>query len=1016
MKKQISIILSFVMLVTSMLCNTAFAAFSDVDSDNTYKEAITTLSNLGIINGYEDGTFQPEGEITRAEFAKIVICTLSYENLEPAETTFTDVSGHWAQQYIDLCADLSIINGMGDGTFAPDSQVTLEQALKMVVCTLGYGTAAEANGGWPTGYQTTATNIGLMDKVSNAQYSANATRGVIAQIVYNALEISMTDTDSMGNVSIGTKTLLNDYLKVKKLKGTLVGVSSYVTKDCSVSLGTTEMNVMDSSGEEYVIDYSSYTDDVTQINTYLGKTITVYYRQVREIDDRVLILIDDESTNNNVTEVSSYDISEFSGNQLKYYTDSTSNKTKSLKLNFDDISVRYNGKLVTGNSITLTNGSLSTTVDSVQDAVTQWFNPDGDYFIYGTVTLTDNSADGDINLVEIMDYETMVAYKVPTTSDYRIQDKLKTANYLILDPNSAQYEYTISKDGSQIEVTDIKANDVILYAASLDGELYTVYVTSKSVTGKVTSLDTESMTLELDGVEYNYSETLPTYITNNENKTLKASVSGTFYTDMLGTIVFGTLTEDEEIPYGYIVNAGIEESTDEGYIIAYVPSSNASTAVPYTMASKVKVNGVSMKPEAVINALSAAAGNSNGDADEDMAEAIYGSGKTPTLNELSQIAKIKIESSKVTEIITLADAETDDDGNTVTNVSNEDASKMVKYRDLQKYYYTSSSFKESSSSSTYFTTNSSTVVLCVPMNRKDTSDYAKKTVSSAFTSGESYYVQSFDVDKSKFGGLHVRYGSDSTLTNVTKTTDFSVVASAVKETYDEDNDETRLQVSVYRGAVSTPTAWTTYDMSEFADVVPGDVIQFAYDSDNYIQGRINNIKFSDIADVIDTSDDAVDDNDDSAAVYDWTTEQDPTEDNNYQSYLFDYRFKQSGTTQDETYTSSSLGTIPYSRAFMANVSQVLTDSSKIYVTKSGFTMDSSGEWVLDDSDYEEISIGSAKIIRMESDRKSFSPYVEDTTTALTYTDLKDAKNYGTDCSKVLICTRAGSVKLIVIYD
>lgn len=1009
MKKKLSLLMSVVMLMTSLLCTNAFASFSDVTADNTYRKAITTLSNLNIINGYEDGTFKPDAEITRAEFAKIIVYTLNYASLQTTSNRFSDVEDHWAKQEINLCSDFSIIDGMGDGTFHPDDHVTLEQVLKMVVCTLGYKVAAEANGGWPVGYQITATSLGLMDKVKDSQYSEYAKRGAIAQIIYNALEVKMSETDAAGNITVSDKTLFNDYLKIKKLKGTLVGVGDYITNDSTIALGKNEMNIL-YNGEQYIIDYSSYTTDVTQINKNLGKTITVYYKQERENDERTLVIIDDESTNNTVTTVSCYDIDRFENDQLKYYTDGS--KTKNLKINFNDISVRYNGKLVSdGMAIELKGDSQSQTVYTIKEAVDEWLDPDSDFFIYGSVTLTDNGADGDINLIEIMDYQTIVAYKAPTTSDYRIQDKLKSANYLLLDPNSPKYEFTISRDNAQIDITNIKANDVVLYAQSLDSELYTVYVTTKSVTGKITAINENAGTVEIDNKEYNIADSCENYIKNIENKTLKVGISGTFYLDMFDTVVFGTISEEKALPYAYISNAGIENSTDEGYLTVYAPSTNATEAVTYTMTSKVKVNGVSMKAEQVVDELNDSAKNSNADASEEMAEAIYGAGKAPTIRSASQLVRIKIENGKVSEIITM------DDTSSEENVSNEDSTKLVKYRGLEKCYYSSNSFKASaSSSSTYFTTNSSTVVICLPMDRTNSSKYAKKTVSSAFTSGESYYVEAYDVNSSKVAGLVVLYGSDSTLTTVKKTTDFSVVASSVKETYDEKNDETKQQVSVYRGAVSSPSAWTTLDTKEFSDVVPGDVIQFAYDSDNYIQGRINNIKFSDVADVLDTSNDVISGSSSADTVFDWTTEQEPTEDNNYQSYLFDYRFKKEGSDQDETYSSSTLGTIPYSRAFVANVSQVLTDSNKIYVTKSGFTQDSSGEWTLDDTDYEEIPIGSAKIIRMESNRKEFSPYVEDTTTALTYNDLKDAKNYGTECSKVLICTRAGSTKLIVIYN
>ena len=101
---------------------------------------------------------------------------------------------------------------------------------------------------------------------------------------------------------------------------------------------------------------------------------------------------------------------------------------------------------------------------------------------------------------------------------------------------------------------------------------------------------------------------------------------------------------------------------------------------------------------------------------------------------------------------------------------------------------------------------------------------------------------------------------------------------------------------------------------------------------------------------------------------------------------------------------------------MYNISQVLTDEKKIYVTKTGFE-NVDGTYTLDDSDYEGITINaSTKIVRMDEDRDEISRYVDNTTTDLSINDLKDAKNYGEDCSKVLVCSSKGTAKLIVIYN
>lgn len=256
--KKLTAILTSLIMTLSVICQTSvFAAFSDVGDDNTYKDAITTLTKLKVIDGYEDGTFKPDGQITRAEFTKLIVFILGYKDLAYDSSDFTDVdASHWAKNYIQTAYNLGIIAGMGDGTFAPDAPVTYEQALKMVVCTLGYVQFAENLGEWPEGFIKQANTLDLTKKVNSTGYSEGATRGMIAQVLYNALEIPIYENNGYNWVAT-EKTLMQDYLKVKKLKGTLVGVEDYLTEDCKQDLNESEMAILPNDSSDLVkIDFS----------------------------------------------------------------------------------------------------------------------------------------------------------------------------------------------------------------------------------------------------------------------------------------------------------------------------------------------------------------------------------------------------------------------------------------------------------------------------------------------------------------------------------------------------------------------------------------------------------------------------------------------------------------------------------------------------------------------------------------------------------------------------------------
>ena len=104
--------------------------YSDVSADDWFNNAVSTLTNAGVLDGYEDGTFKPNGNITRAEFATIT--ARFFEATYDGENLFPDIEGHWAQDYINEAANAGIVNGYEDGTFRPQQYITRAEAMTMV--------------------------------------------------------------------------------------------------------------------------------------------------------------------------------------------------------------------------------------------------------------------------------------------------------------------------------------------------------------------------------------------------------------------------------------------------------------------------------------------------------------------------------------------------------------------------------------------------------------------------------------------------------------------------------------------------------------------------------------------------------------------------------------------------------------------------------------------------------------------------------------------------------------------
>ena len=106
--------------------------FFDVMPTDWFNNAVSTLANANLINGYPDGNYRPNANITRAEFATIAIRFFLEEDVEITENNLSDVKGHWAEANIDLAYALNLINGYPDGTFRPEQQITRAEAMTIV--------------------------------------------------------------------------------------------------------------------------------------------------------------------------------------------------------------------------------------------------------------------------------------------------------------------------------------------------------------------------------------------------------------------------------------------------------------------------------------------------------------------------------------------------------------------------------------------------------------------------------------------------------------------------------------------------------------------------------------------------------------------------------------------------------------------------------------------------------------------------------------------------------------------
>lgn len=963
MKKRFSMLIALAMILTSLVPSfTASAAFSDVDDSNSYVEAISTLSTLQVINGYGDGSFQPEKEITRAEYTKMIVYMLGMDSFTTPITTFTDVpESHWANAYIKTAFDMGIINGFDDGTFRPDAPVTYEQALKMLVCTLGYEAYAEVAGGYPNGYRSQAEDLDLTDIVTGVGYESNAPRAVIAQIMFNGLEVPMKGMVN-GKLEDTGKTLINDYLGAVNLKGTLVGVANSTTSDCPVSLYPTQMAVKNSQTQDIVvIDFSQSEVTQAELVAKLGRSISVLYRKDRVSTDKWLVGLNNDTQKGAEITVNSTDIISFDGSTLKYRDNEGANAT--LRVDSSNVTVQYNGRAANGSNLS------------------NYLSPSSDNFMYGTARFVSNDSSSTYNMVDIYDYEVMVALRAVNSSDYTITDKIPTFNKetetdeikkLTLKPNVN--EFSLTKNGSEIEPTSISANDVVIYAPTLDGSFTTVKVSNKSVSGSVESLNSSKQTIKINGKDYNYTGYFKKYMEDKENGLPTPGQSIKAYLDDFGTIQWGTVTSSEKYyQYAYIVSSITAENGNDYYLKVFAPSSRTATSLtsstPYKVqtfkvSENVKLNGSKVSPNALFT-----------DKDYLLSTANIESGATNT-DPLNQFIRISTNSSnEIDNVITVTD----------TGKENTDSSKLVKYATLDEYKVTNTALKLASDSSTKHSLKSTTPLFVIPSNRKAVDKYAVKaaiSTSSLIDDDRTLYsLESYDLNTSKYPAFLAYYpeaGKELTSdTPISIDTNFSVVTDDIGEEVIDGE---------VANVISTYTTDTKISKKRLADhfsssAEKGDLVLFGYDSDGYVNAENICIDYSNDIQPILTA----------ATDFDWTDI--------------------SGTP-----ATSGSKKITYT---MYNVLQTVESENKLYVSSKLY--ESEGVF---NTNYEVLNItSSTKIVRYDKDEDEFTPYAVGTDTLLTINDILDAEGFGTGCSKIAVgayhnpsVSSTPTIEFIVIYD
>ena len=268
----------------------AGAAFTDSADIKVDTEVVDTLVALGVVNGYDDGSFKPNGTVTRAEMAKMIYVLRTGNSDASAynddKTSFTDIGSHWARGYIKYCQSLGISAGKSNTKFCPNDKVTAQEAAKMLLVTLGYDAAKAGLTGpsWAAKTNALADENGLLEDV-NTSFTAACPRQYAAQLIYNTIDTPTVvwRDDAYTNVTLlGTdnKTVGEKYMGLQKWIGTFEGDSSIVSaKDGEITVNGSidgQHKTITNSTSQVSAVAAQFKADFD--NKYVGEEVSVLFK------------------------------------------------------------------------------------------------------------------------------------------------------------------------------------------------------------------------------------------------------------------------------------------------------------------------------------------------------------------------------------------------------------------------------------------------------------------------------------------------------------------------------------------------------------------------------------------------------------------------------------------------------------------------------------------------------------------------------------------------------------------
>ena len=531
LKKVLALVLAFACAFT-MFASAAFTDQADIKVD---ADVVDTLVSLGVIEGFEDGSFQPNGTVTRAQMAKMIYVLRTGNSDASAynddKTSFTDINGHWARGYIKYCQSLGIIAGKSATLFKPNAEVTAQEAAKMLLVTLGYDAtkAGLVGTGWASKTNALADEAGLLEDV-NTSFTAACPRQYAAQLIYNAIDTPTVvwRDDAYTNVTLlgdDNKTVGEKYMGLNSAEGVIDDVTK---DDGKTTYNMTLTDVSKKNGEEGNYGVINYTKVAKDYSNLKNVKVKVLYKGTDKVYG-VFALSEDNTTLSGVLGNFKQD-----GSKLKYN------------------GAKYSVAAAANSAVKIDNG---TDVLASTQTIDQWVKAEknGLAKAFATKAISNNGT-SKINLLDVQSFA--VAQVTYVGKDYINVSK---------KADDALATYTISKleDDDAVYPSDLKKDDYVAVTAKANVPEDKYGVTKlETVTGKITSTK------------------------NSGDDDYKVQINGTWYELAMASM-------NKEIKLNDTATVVVKD----GYIV-YVDDNKASTSDIALVIEVAKTSGVGSKYEA----------------------------------------------------------------------------------------------------------------------------------------------------------------------------------------------------------------------------------------------------------------------------------------------------------------------------------------------------------------------------------------------------------------------------------